>query len=96
MRVTREPGAPRLQSRIHGPRRVLAELRRLQVKNARAAAYRAATAADQRWCARVGDLLEQLVTEGAQVLSGSDDPRERRRARKRREPDTLEDLVRVT
>jgi len=74
---------PRRQSRTHGPRRVLAELRRLQVKVDRAGYYRAATEEDRAWCHRVGDVLEQLVLAGEAVLSGGSDPRERRRVRKR-------------
>jgi hypothetical protein len=71
------------RSRTHGPRRVLKELRRLVMKNARAAEHRAITAEERQWTARVGDTLKQLVDEGDQVLPGGEDPRDRRRARKR-------------
>lgn len=78
-----DPAMPRPRSRIHGPRRVLQELRRLQGKLARAAAYRATTDDERRWTARVGDLLEALISEGDQVLPGGVDPRDARRVRKR-------------
>lgn len=78
-----DPGAPRPRSRIHGPRRVLSEMRRLLGKVRRAAEYRAATDLEKRWTVRVGDSLEQLIREGDQVLPGGEDPRDKRRARKR-------------
>ncbi|HVL65712.1 MAG TPA: hypothetical protein VM364_00490 [Vicinamibacterales bacterium] len=74
---------PRPRSRIHGCRRILSELRRLLGKTRRAAEYRAHSDVEQRWTARVGDALDQLIREGDLVLPGGDDPRDRRRVRKR-------------
>lgn len=93
MRGVRDPGAPRLQSRIHGPRRILRELRRVLVKNDRAAAYRASTDVERRWCGRVGDALERLIAEGDLELPGGEDPRDRCRARKRPGPALLEEAL---
>jgi len=81
--------ARKLPSRIHGPRRVLKELRRLLIKTHRAGEFRAATEDDQRWCRQVATALDGLVTNGDQVLSGGEDPRDRRRVRKRPVPQSL-------
>lgn len=75
--------APRPRSRIHGHRRVLAELRRVVAKAKRAGEYRARTDVERTWSARVVDALEQLIREGDQVLPGGEDPRDRARVRKR-------------
>jgi hypothetical protein len=53
------------------------------VRNARSAEHRADTPEERRWSARVQDALQQLVDEGEQVLPGHEDPRDRRRVRKR-------------
>jgi hypothetical protein len=74
------------RSRVHGPRRVLKELRRIILKNARAQEYRELTDDDKRWCSHVHEALERLTREGDQVLSGGEDPRDRRRVRKRPVP----------
>jgi hypothetical protein len=84
MSVVREPGMPRLRSRIHGSRRVLNELRRLHLKVAAAGVYRAVTDEERLWCSRVGDALEVLIREGDAVLPASMDPRPGRTVRKRR------------
>jgi hypothetical protein len=64
-------------------------LRWLQEKNRLAGEYRAATADDQRWCRHVADALALLIEAGEHVLSGGDDPRDRRRVRKRPQPQPL-------
>lgn len=79
----------KLPSRLHGPRRVLKELRRLLIKTHRAGEFRAATEDDQRWCRRVSTALDELIVTGDQVLSGGEDPRDRRRVRKRPQPQPL-------
>lgn len=70
-------------SRIQGPRKVLKELRRLLIKTARARIGRAVTADEITWCNRVFDRLQSCVDEGDRVLPGGEDPRDRRRVRKR-------------
>lgn len=75
--------ATRLPSRIKGPRRILKSLRLLVVRNARSAEYRAATDEERRWSRHVHDTLTTLITEGEAVLPGHEDPRDRRRVRKR-------------
>lgn len=70
-------------SRVQGPRRVLKELRRLLIKTTRARLARAVTDAEVTWCNRTIDRLTALIEEGDQVLPGGEDPRDRRRARKR-------------
>ena len=81
--------ARKLPSRLHGPRRVLKELRRLRIKTQRAGEFRAATDDDQRWCRQVNDALDALIGTGEAVLSGGEDPRDRRRVRKRPQPQPL-------
>lgn len=68
--------------RVHGPRRVLRELRWILIKNARSIRHRATTDEERTWSARVQAALEQLVAEGDAVLPGLPDPRDMRRARK--------------
>ncbi len=70
-------------TRVHGPRRVLKELRRLIIKNHRALEHRATTAEERTWCQRVHDALDRLIVEGDAVLPGLPDPRDYRRVRKR-------------
>ncbi len=75
--------SPMPRSRVHGPRRILAELRRVRIKTDRALAHRALSEDEQRWARRLADALDRLVTEGEAVLPGGADPREARRVRKR-------------
>lgn len=75
--------ATRLPSRIKGPRRILKQLRALIIRNARSANYRAVTEEERRWSGRVDEALRQLIDEGDAVLPGHEDPRDRRRVRKR-------------
>jgi hypothetical protein len=83
----------RLPSRIQGPRRILKQLRALLVRNARSAEHRAVTPEEQRWSWHVQDRIEQLVAEGDAVLPGHEDPRDRRRARKRQQPSLIERTI---
>lgn len=75
--------AVRYRPRVHGPRRVLLELRRLLIKNNRSLRFRAETPEARMWSARVRDLLAQLIAEGDVVLPGATYPRDARRVRKR-------------
>jgi hypothetical protein len=65
---------PRTRSRIHGPRRILQELRRLRTKTARALTYLHVTEDAQRWTGRTYDVLDRLIQEGELVLPGLEGP----------------------
>lgn len=78
---------PRVQprSRVHGPRRVLKELYRVRLKILRALEYRDLSDDEQRWSRDVDASLERLTRTGELVLPGLEDPRDRRRVRKRQD-----------
>jgi len=84
--VNQKPFSTRALSRIHGVRRINAELRRLLIKAVRAGEHRELRDDDRIWLRRVIDRLQPLIEEGDQVLSGLPDPRDRRRVRKRQRP----------
>lgn len=71
-------------SRVHSPRVVLGELRRLQLKADRAAIERARTNAERDWCHQVADALERLIASGAGVVVDRGDPRRLVRKRQSR------------
>ena len=72
-----------VRTRVHGPRRILQELRRLIIKNHRSLRVRCQTDEEMRWSSRVNEALDRLIHEGDEVLPGLPDPRDRRRVRKR-------------
>ncbi len=84
--VLQEDVGPKVAaSRVHGPQRVLKELRRLLIKTRRAQIARAVTPVEITYLGRVFDTLDGLVREGDDVLPLVEDPRDRRRVRKRRQ-----------
>jgi SOS response regulatory protein OraA/RecX len=78
----RDRGQPRIRSRVHGSRRIVQELRRLLIKTHRCAMGRVLTDDEQKWCMRVTEFLDRLITEGDLVVAGLPDPRDAQRARK--------------
>jgi hypothetical protein len=80
------PVVPRPRSRIHGPRRVLQELRRIRVKTGRALEHRKLTDEESCWLRRVYDTLDNEIVLGESVLPGHD--RIDRKVRKRK-PSTI-------
>ena len=72
-----------LGSRIHGPRHVLSELRRLRAKIEKAYLVRAGTPGETTWCLSAADKLDAVIVAGEAILPGIGDPRPSRRARKR-------------
>jgi hypothetical protein len=73
---------PRTKSRGQAPRTVLQQLRRLRGRAQHTLEHRQLSGTEQRWTGRVYDALEQLVSEGDQVLPGQNPPD--RKVRKRR------------
>lgn len=88
MATKRQPGAPRLRSRIHGGPRCIKELVRIKGKVDAAAAYRENTPEQRALLHRLADALDTFIQEGVRVFPTWDkDPRDKRRARKRRPAD---------
>ena len=72
-----------LGSRIHGCRRILAELVRLSGKVEKAATGRLMSDVELQWLGNAADALDRLIAAGNSVLPGYPDPTTHRKARKR-------------
>ena len=72
-----------IRTRVHGPRRILQELRRLLTKNRGSLEIRTETDEERKWSAPVHDALGRLIEEGDQVLPILPDRRDHWRVRKR-------------
>jgi hypothetical protein len=72
-----------IRTRVHGPRRLQQELRRLVIKTHRCQVGRELTDDERIWTGKLFDLLKRLIDEGDEVIASGPDPRDRRRARKR-------------
>jgi hypothetical protein len=79
-----DPAVEPRRSRVHGGRRILHELCRLRKKVSDAFHVRAKTDAERRWYLRLGDRIDESITEG-NALNFPLDPRDTRRVRKRKD-----------